>query len=398
MPEDAFYHVYEMNLDGSGRRQLTHGRYDDFDARYLPERRHRLPFHPQGAVVQCSKANTAATVAADLPDSYVRCGGDNYRPVPVFTLHAMDADGERSASDLGLRELRVDARGGQRRPHPLHALGLHRPLQRQFLQPLVHQSRRHQSAVGYSNYTVRPQVEVRGPLDPQLAETGLHGRAHHSNIGGSLILLDRSRGTEEAVPIVRLTPESPFPETEASVDAITPIPIRFPKSTTSWPGATGSCRRTAAWTSTEQNPINATGMYLYDAFGNLNLLYRDPADFQRMPDPRAARPRPPAYASTVQWDGQQEGSFLLQDVYEGMPGVPGARSSGCAWWGCRPRTQPHMNQPNLGVSGEDPGKYVLGTVPVEADGSAYFRVPVGRVGVLPGPRRARDWPCKPCGA
>jgi hypothetical protein len=36
-----------------------------------------------------------------------------------------------------------------------------------------------------------------------------------------------------------------------------------------------------------------------------------------------------------------------------------------------------MNSPKLGVTSEDPGKFVLGTVPVEADGSAYFRVPSG---------------------
>ena len=36
LPEDAFYHVYEVNLDGAAIRQLTHGRYDDFDAHYLP--------------------------------------------------------------------------------------------------------------------------------------------------------------------------------------------------------------------------------------------------------------------------------------------------------------------------------------------------------------------------
>ena len=28
-----------------------------------------------------------------MPDSYVRCGGGNTRPVAVFTLHAMDAGG-----------------------------------------------------------------------------------------------------------------------------------------------------------------------------------------------------------------------------------------------------------------------------------------------------------------
>src|SRR5512137_223945 len=36
-----------------------------------------------------------------------------------------------------------------------------------------------------------------------------------------------------------------------------------------------------------------------------------------------------------------------------------------------------MNSPSLGVSAEDPGKYVLGTAPVEADGSVFFRVPSG---------------------
>jgi len=36
-----------------------------------------------------------------------------------------------------------------------------------------------------------------------------------------------------------------------------------------------------------------------------------------------------------------------------------------------------MNSPSLGISKEDPGKFVLGTVPVEEDGSAYFYVPSG---------------------
>ena len=36
-----------------------------------------------------------------------------------------------------------------------------------------------------------------------------------------------------------------------------------------------------------------------------------------------------------------------------------------------------MNFPSMGVTRDDPGKCVLGTVPVEEDGSAYFRVPAG---------------------
>src|SRR5208282_5487644 len=37
VPEDAFYHLFEMNLDGRERRQLTRGRYDDFNGGYLPD-------------------------------------------------------------------------------------------------------------------------------------------------------------------------------------------------------------------------------------------------------------------------------------------------------------------------------------------------------------------------
>ena len=36
-----------------------------------------------------------------------------------------------------------------------------------------------------------------------------------------------------------------------------------------------------------------------------------------------------------------------------------------------------MNIPILGVSREETGKFILGSVPIESDGSAYFRIPSG---------------------
>ena len=44
LPEDAFYHLYEVGLDGSGLRKLTAGKYDDFDGD-LPRRPHRVRLH-----------------------------------------------------------------------------------------------------------------------------------------------------------------------------------------------------------------------------------------------------------------------------------------------------------------------------------------------------------------
>ena len=94
MPEEAFYHVFEMNLDGTGLRQLTHGKYDDFDARYLPDGRIVFLSTRRGQFVRC-EARAAGTLGQpDLPNSYVRCGGDASRPVPVYTLHTIDAGGK----------------------------------------------------------------------------------------------------------------------------------------------------------------------------------------------------------------------------------------------------------------------------------------------------------------
>jgi len=43
-----------------------------------------------------------------------------------------------------------------------------------------------------------------------------------------------------------------------------------------------------------------------------------------------------------------------------------------------PKTTPPPNQPRIGIAQQTNARAVLGTVPVEADGSAYFEAPVGK--------------------
>ncbi len=83
VPEDAFYHLYEMNLDGSAVRQLTLGKYDDFDGRYLRDDRIVFLSTRRGQAVQCnSDANikdhaprcpTATSAAAADPNGRSPC-------------------------------------------------------------------------------------------------------------------------------------------------------------------------------------------------------------------------------------------------------------------------------------------------------------------------------------
>jgi len=69
--------------------------------------------------------------------------------------------------------------------------------------------------------------------------------------------------------------------------------------------------------------------------------------------------------------------MLLLDVYRGLDNVPAGSIRSLRVVGLTPKTQPVMNFPQLGLTEEDAGKFVVGTVPVESDGSAYFRVPAG---------------------
>jgi hypothetical protein len=377
LPEDAFYHIYEMNLDGSGRRQLTRGRYDDFDARYLPNGETVFLSTRKGTFLQCAAANTAATATADLPDSYVRCGGDNYRPVPVFTMHTMNARGGnlRPLSAFENFEwtpaVASDGRILYTRWDYIDRFNGH------FFSLWSTNPDGTNPQLVYGNYTVRPQVVCEAvpiPGSPKLVFTA---SAHHSIIGGSLVLLDRNRGTEGDAPITRLTPEVPFPETEANVGSYyaNPAPLSEEHFLVGWSDRKlpPHCRVD----NTDQNPVNAMGLYLYDAFGNLTLLHRDPVISSSNPLPIRPRAKPATYPTTVAWDGPQEGAFLLQNIYEGLSDVPRGAVKSLRVIGVPPKVQPHMNKPNLGVSREDPGKFLLGTVPVEADGSAYFRVPSG---------------------
>jgi hypothetical protein len=377
VPEDAFYHLYEMNLDGSGVRQLTRGRYDDMDAKYLPDGRIAFVSTRKGVALQCGGSSAAATAQADLPDSYVRCGGDAYRPVPVFTLHSMAADGTDLQAISAFENFEwtpavaQDGRLLYTRWDYIDRFNGH------FFSLWSANPNGTNPQLVYGNYTVRPQVVLEARSIPGSTRLIATAGAHHSITGGSLILLDRTRGTEGEEPVQRLTPEVPFPETEAWANSYYahPFPLSEEFFLVAW-----SDQRLPPHGRIEalaQNPVNATGLYLYDAFGNLELLYRDPELSSACPIPVRPRPLPPTYADGVNPSGPQEGAFLVQDVYRGLEPTARGAARSLRLVGVVPKPQPLMNTPNLGVSAEDPGKFLLGTVPVAEDGSAYVRVPSG---------------------
>ena len=378
MSEDAFYHLYEMNLDGSCLRRLTRGKYDDFDGRYLPDGRIVFLSTRRGQHVQCGRQSGAESADGARPDSYVRCGGGLERPVAIYTLHVMDADGGELTQISPFENFEwtpsVD--------HDGRILYARWDYVDRYNMPFMSLWSTMPDGTGaravFGNYTRNPHCIFEARPIPGSRKLIFTASGHHAMTGGCLVLLDPSQGADGQGPMTRLTPEVAFPESEGwpSTYFVNPFPLAEEHYLVAWSAAPlppGTPR--PQWGM--PGPPNDLGVYLFDSFGNLNLLYRDP-DISSM-YPLAIRPRrpPPRIPSQIDWEADREGRMLLIDVYKGLENIPQGTVKQLRIVGVPAKTQPTMNHPVMGITHDDPGKFVIGTVPVERDGSAHFRVPAG---------------------
>jgi len=374
IPADAFYHLFEMNINGTGLRQITKGKYDDFDGRYLPDGRIVFLSTRRGQVVQVGRDSAACTAKQpDRPNVYVRCGGGASRPVAVYTLHTMNPDGSDLNAISPFEEFEwtpsVAADGTI-----LHARWDYVDRHNNAFMSLWSINTDGTNArIVYGNYTRSPHCIFEARAIPNSRKLVFTASAHHAQTGGSLVLLDTRVGTEGAAPITRLTPEVKFPEIEgwSPSQYANPWPLSERLYLTAW-GCETSVRQGG------RRAPNGMGLYLFDArTGRKELLYRDEAISCQYPIPLRPRRKPPALPDRVVHDGPAEGRFLMTDVYRGLTGIKRGTVKALRVVAVPPKTQPTMNSPRIGLTREDPGKCVLGTVPVDADGSAYFRVPSG---------------------
>jgi hypothetical protein len=132
--------------------------------------------------------------------------------------------------------------------------------------------------------------------------------------------------------------------------------------------------------SSDEGRDTRTGLYYFDRLGNLELLYRDPAISSMYPIPLTARPRPPVLPSTRDERLGDEGEFLLADVRRSQFPLPAGRPiRELRVFQVLPKDGSHTaNDPRIGHANAESARMLLGSVPVEDDGSAYFRAPAGK--------------------
>ena len=395
VPEDAFYHVFEMDLDGAHVRQITHGKYDDIDARYLPDGRIVFLSTRRGIAVQAGRDTAQRTLADPArPDCYVRCGGGPFRPVAVYTLHTMNADGsdltaispfemfewEPSVANDGTilyaRWDYIDRHNG-----PFMSLWSTAPDGTD-------------TRLVFGNYTRHPHCIFEPRSIPNSRKIVFTASGHHSQTMGSLVLLDPTVATEGDPPMTRLTPEIAFPEIEGWPEEYyaNPWPLSEQLYLVAWgrndslngqpPAAAldeATIRDLKSWGSpcAGGRELPWMGIYLFDAQRGRELLYRDPEMAAMYPIPVRPRPAPPVLPRRADGDGPQQGTFLVSDVTRGLKTAQPGAIKALRIVAVPPKLHPTMNNPPIGLTHDDPGKCVLGTVPVEADGSANFVAPSG---------------------
>lgn len=361
-PERQSFHLYRVSPNGSDLQMVTDGVEDDFDPCPLPDGGVAFMSTRRGGFARCNNA---------------------WEPCASYTLHRMDADGRnlRRLSPHETSEWHPSVLNDgrivyirwdyvDRSAANFHGLWTCNP---------------DGSGVAslFGNYTMRINACYQPRAIPGSAKVLFVAGAHHADVGGSLVLLDPRR--------VRLDPATGEDSLDA-VEKLTPE-VCFPEST-GWPAtyfhSPWPLSEDAYLVSYSHDPLpgmssgeakdTRTGLYYFDRHGNLELLYRDPAISSMYPIPLRARPMPTVIPSNRDEGLGDEGEFLLSDVRRSLFPMPAGRPvRELRVFQVLPKDGVHTaNEPRLGHANAEGARMLLGTVPVEPDGSAFFRAPAGR--------------------
>ncbi len=354
-----FFHVYAMDSDGGNLRQLTRGPNDYFDPCPLPD-----------GGIACM---------ATRRGGFVRCNNP-WEPVPAYTLHRMDADGG-NVRTLSFHETNewhpsVLADGRivyirwdyvDRSAANYHGLWVSNP------------DGTNPSSL-FGNYTQRINACYQPRAIPGSNRILFIAGAHHADVGGSLVIVDPDRveldpetGQDRFESLELLTPEVCFPEgvgwPESYFHSPWPLSEDFYLVSFSFEPLPGMNSKT-----TKDTP---TGLYYFDRFGNMELLYKTDGISCMYPIPLAPRKAPRIVPSTLDPAMGDEGEFVLANVRTSLFQMPADRQiRELRIFQVLPKSESHIaNQPRIGHANAESARMMLGTVPVEADGSAYFRAP-----------------------
>lgn len=321
-----FYHLHEIQADGSGLRKLTDGPFDDIEPTFLPD----------GDLVFVS---TRAK-------RWVNCW-----MTQVATLHRCGPDG----SDIR----RISA--NTEHDNTPWVLPDGRLLYTRW------------------EYVDRSQVEYHGlwTMNPDGTDQNVYFGNQHSWI----VMIDAKPVPGSREVVASFSPGHGINEHAGVVTLVNPG--RGPDDKAGPRALHKGASHRDPYALGPDLVLAATGpkLVLLDTNGNQQTIYTEPSGIA-VHEPRPLLPRPRERVIPPRDDPKQEtGRYLLADVYKGrtMDGVKRGDIRKLLVLESLPKPVNFSGGMDLtSWSGSFTLERVLGTVPVEADGSAYFEVPANR--------------------
>ena len=364
--EQSTYHIFKANI-APGKpvnlTQLTDGKTNDFDPCFLPS----------GRIVFISERR----------GGFGRCHG---RPVPTYTLHTMRDDGSDiipiSYHETNEWHPSVDNNGMivysrwdyvDRDSDIAHHIWVTYPDGRD-------------ARSYHGNYPIRremrPWMELANRAIPGSHRYIGVSAPHHGQNYGSMVLIDHQIPDDNAMSqLKRITPDVQLTESEKI------------------PGiALGRGRNNGGEVYGQPWPLSEDyylcvydpgqrhyALCLMDSFGNREILYRDPSVPCLDPIPLRPRTKPriiPSMTTQAVEDKalmpKRPATISVMNIYDSDFKWPeGAKVTSMRIVQLFPKATHNANQPAIGLAAQSLARGVLGTVPVESDGSVYFEAPVG---------------------
>jgi len=349
------YHIFKVNADGTGLVQLTDGPWDDFDPCFLPSGRIAFTTLRRGGYLRCGRHCPVYTVFSMEPD------GSDIICLSFHETHEWHPSVNNDGMLVYTRWDYVD-----RDTNVAHHIWLSYPDGRD---PRSY----------HGNYPIRRESRPWMEMDIR-AIPGSHryvatAASHHGHAFGSLVLIDHRIEDDRAMSqLERLTPEVPFPESTGRGKA-------KEQYATAWPLSEDD------YLCVYDPRASKHAIYWIDREGNKERIYGDDSILCLSPIPLQPRPMPPLIpdattqtARAKKAAGQdRQATVAVMNIYDGDFQWPaGTKITHLRVIELLPKSTAPPNQPRIGVANQTNARAVLGTVPVEKDGSVLFEAPVGK--------------------
>ncbi len=369
---DKAYHIFTANIDGSNLNQLTDGlvnfngpglmnsSFNDFDPCWLPDGRIAFLSERRGGYLRCSAARPLMTftLCSMKPD------GTDIIPISYHETNEWNPSVANDGRIVYTRWDYVD-----RDDCIAHHIWTCYPDGRDPRSP-------------HGNYPWPLSYEDTDKRDGRRARPNGEWNIRAIPGSGKYIATAAGHHVYSFGELVVIDPNIPDDGAMSQVKTIT-------LNRTDWPDMGGDYG--TAWPLSEDYYLTnyREDIILLDRFGNMEMICPKSAlpvgaDKLIHPIPLKARPKPPVIP-TATYQGERaradapKATISVMNVYEGDMKMPeGTKIKWLRIIQIIPQLQPVMNRPRIGYASESLVRMPLGIVPVEKDGSAYFRAPVGK--------------------